>query len=118
MEKQQNQIHINNILSCINEIENNCTDLSQEQLLDDELRMTLFRNLTMLGMEASRVDIAHPSLITLSSFENADYINGLGKDVYAVFNFIVNDLEFLKKSLMKLSLRLQKSTANRDLAMA
>ncbi|UII32075.1 hypothetical protein LVD17_27715 [Fulvivirga ulvae] len=118
MKNQQNQIHLNNILSCINEIENNCTDLSGDLLIDEELRMTLYRNLTMLGMEASRVDIAHPALTTLSSFEKADYIDGLGKDVYAVSQFIINDLEYLKKSLVHLSSRLTQSKKNKDFAMA
>lgn len=118
MENQENQIHINNMLCCINEIENNCADLTQDQMQDEELRMVLFRNLTMLGMEASRVDISHPSIFTLKSFEKADYINGLGKDVYAIFNFIVNDLSYLKKSLLTLSPHHQNSWNNKDLALA
>lgn len=117
MENQQNQIHLNNIMSCISEIENNFTDLSHDQLLDDEIRMALYRNLTMLGMEASRVDIVHPSITTLSSFEKADYINGLGKDMYAISNFIVNDLGYLKKSLLSMLSKSRKKIKKPDFAM-
>lgn len=96
MKNLRNKIHLSNILSFIHEIDNYCADLTQDQMQDEELRMVLYRNLTMLGMEASHVEMKHPSIRILKSFEKADYINGLGKDTYAIFNFIVNDLGYLK----------------------
>lgn len=109
MKKFQDREHLNNMLSRISEIENYCTDLTQEQMQDDEFRTLLYWNLNKLGAEAARVKMDHPCIFTLKSFEKADYINDLGKDVYAIFNFIVNDLEYLKLSISNLSLS-RKST--------
>lgn len=117
MQNPHNQIHLTNILSCIHEIENYCADLTQDQMQDDELRMLLYRNLTVLGMEAAHVNIEHPAIRTLRSFYKADYINGLGKDLYAIFNFIVNDLEYLKKSVAGLSLNSGNSKDKSRMAM-
>lgn len=103
MEKPQNQIHLQNILKCITEIENTCVDLTQDQMEDEELRMSLYRSLISVGMEAAKLDIQHPLVDTLKSFERADFINGIGRDTYAIFNFVVNDLEYLKNYLKTLS---------------
>lgn len=118
MQNAHNEIHLTNILSCIHEIENYCTDLTQDQMQDDELRMLLYRNLTLLGMEAAHVNIEHPSIQTLRSFYKADYINGLGRDLYAIFNFIVNDLEYLKNSVAGLSPKLGNLKDKSKMAMA
>lgn len=107
MKNEEDQIHLRNMLSCIHEIENYCVDLDSDQLNNDEKRMQVFRNLAMLGMEARRVSIQHATIKTLKSFANADYINGLGRDVYAVANFIFNDLSFIKQSVVSISEKLQ-----------
>lgn len=106
------------MLNCIGDIENYCTDLTQEQLQDDEFRTLLYRNLNNLGVEAAHVDIKHPSIFTLRSFEKADFINGLGKDVYAIFNFIVNDLEYLKNSISSLCIGRNRTRAKDNYVLA
>ncbi|ELR73193.1 hypothetical protein C900_05242 [Fulvivirga imtechensis AK7] len=118
MKNLRNKIHLSNILTCINEIDNYCADLTQEQMQDEELRMLLYRNLTMLGMEASHVQLEHPSIRTLKSFEKADYINGLGRDTYAIFNFIVNDLSYLKNIVVGLVNGKKRLRGKKKMAMA
>lgn len=118
MQQAINQAHLTNILNCIHVIDDHCTDLTQDQMRDDEFRMTLYRNLTMLGMEASQVQLEEPSLRTLSSFEKADFINGLGRDTYAVYNFVVNDLQYLKKAISDIAARRVGARGKENLAMA
>lgn len=114
MENLHNQIHLKNILSCIGEIESICADLTCEQLEDEEFRMMLYRHLTMMGMEAGQVSTTHPAISTLKSFEKADYINGLGRDTYAISHFIINDLDFIKSSICTLLAKSHKSRPARN----
>ena len=98
-----NQTHLKNVLGCIEDIENYCADLSHEEMQDEEFRKLVYRRLCKLGAEAGRVNVDHSSVFTLKSFENADYNNDdLGKDPYAILNFIINDLDYIKNDIKKL----------------
>ena len=103
-ESLSNQIHLHNIISCISEIEDVVDHESFESFSqDEEIRMTVYRTLMMLGIEASNVQKSNLSkrlsLDPLMSMKYADFINKLGKEYYAVYNFITNDLPFYKKAI-------------------
>jgi uncharacterized protein with HEPN domain len=95
-----NQIHFRNILSLLNNVEDNVSHIGFEDYLhDEELRMDLFRQLMLIGIEAFNIrGTTRCSTETeiLSSFMQADFLNGFGKEHYAVWNFLKRDLPHLK----------------------
>ncbi len=94
------QIHLRNMLSCLTDIENCCTDTNERQLEDKELMGFLKINFIILGMEAFNSAIRHPVIETLKSFMCMDFDRDMGEDRYALYNFIVNDLESIKRTIM------------------
>lgn len=104
IETFSNQIHLRNIISCISEIEHAMDDESFESFDgDEEVRMSIYRTLMMLGIETSNIENSDINskvdLTALLSMKYADFINKLGKDHYAIYHFIINDLPFFKKSI-------------------
>ena len=103
MKTLDDQIHLKNMLSCIDDIENYCPDLTPDELEEDDVKIPVYRSLTMIGIEASQLFGKYPVLNVLQSFKKADFIDGIGQDVYAMYNFIVNDLGSLKQAIIDLS---------------
>ncbi|UII24773.1 hypothetical protein LVD15_15795 [Fulvivirga maritima] len=109
MKKLTDQIHLKNILACIEDIEDYCPDITPQELREEEVIMPIYRNFTMLGIEANLVYGSHEALTTLKSFKKADFIEGIGRDIYALYNFIVNELSKLKSEVMSLISSREKS---------
>lgn len=104
IESLTNQIHLHNIMSCISEIEDIIDQESFESFVqDEEVRMTVYRTLMMVGIETSNIrksDITQQlDLAPLLSMKDADFINKLGKEYYSVYSFVNNDLPFFKSSI-------------------
>jgi len=99
-----NQIHLRNIISCIAEIEDMVDRESFESFdSDEEVRMPVYRSLMMLGIETANIEksnfVRTLDMRALLSMKYADFINKLGKDHYAIYSFIKNDLPFFKNSI-------------------
>ncbi|MEL7006766.1 MAG: hypothetical protein AAFN93_29170, partial [Bacteroidota bacterium] len=110
-ETLSNQIHLRNIISCISDIEDMVDRESFESFdSDEEVRMPIYRSLMMLGIETSNIErsnfVRQLDMTALLSMKYADFINKLGKDHYAIYNFIKNDLPFFKCSIQKYLLSL------------
>jgi uncharacterized protein with HEPN domain len=101
-----NQVHCRNILSLLHNVDDDIRYISFEDYLSDEdLRMDVFRQLALIGMEAFNVRgsmICIRELEILSSFMKADFLNRFGKEHYAVWNFLKRDLPYLQIQLQAL----------------
>lgn len=101
-----NQVHYRNIFSLLNHVDDTIGHISFEDYLSDEdLRMDVFRQLALIGMEAFNVrgsSICTQELEILSSFMKADFLNRFGKEHYAVWNFLQRDLPYLQTQLQTL----------------
>lgn len=111
------QIHLHNITSCISEIQDLTFEETYESFADDEeMRMTVYRTLMMLGIEAANIttcDITKTlDLTPLLSMKRADFINKLGKEYYSVFSFVNNDLPYFKMAIERYMDTLRQSVSH------
>ena len=95
-------IHLRNMLSCLKEIEQHCTDLTTRDLEDEDLFKHLKINFTVLGLEAINSGISDPIMDVLKSFMFMDFQSDMGGDRYALYSFIVNDLGMIKQSIIQM----------------
>ncbi|MBL3655454.1 hypothetical protein [Fulvivirga sediminis] len=116
MKRRTDQIHLKNILTCIEDIEDYCPDITPQELKEEDVIMPIYRNFAILGIEANLVYASHTALTTLKSFKKADFIEGIGLDVYALYNFIVNDLGHLKAEVVDLISAREKSKLTSELS--
>lgn len=99
------QIHLKNMLQCISEIEICCADLTAQQIKNPELIAILNQPFTIMGLEAENSNINHPVIHTLKSFKCGITKNELAQDTFALYNFIVNDLNQIKSTLKDLQVK-------------
>ena len=113
MEKIEAQIHLRNIVSCLNEISDYSHYLSYERyLLDKELKKIINSNLSLAAHEAK-------SLYTQGcEIEGLKYLAGLAnspsleEESYAVYSLLQNDIDYMNERVKEAFSKLQEDVEN------
>lgn len=104
--REEDEIHVNNIISCINEIEGYIEGLTYEEFSkEEEVRQSVASNLQEIGEAASLLSDEFLSQFTdidykvLESLKRAKYDEGLEVDHHAIWSVINNDLPTFRDTL-------------------
>lgn len=104
--REEDEIHVNNIISCINEIEGYVEGLTYEEFSkEEEIRQSVASNLQEIGEAAGLLSDDFLSQFTdidisvLESLKRAKYDEGLELDHHPMWNVITSDLPTFKDTL-------------------
>lgn len=104
--REEDEIHVNNIISCINEIEGYVEGIGYEDFArEEEIRQSVASNLQEIGEAAGLLSDDFVSQFTdidykvLETLKRAKYDEGLEVDQHAIWSIIHNDLPTFRDTL-------------------
>ena len=107
MTKQEDQVHLNNIVNSINEIDSYVTNLDYNMFVQaEEIQGTVARNLQMIGDAASllsddvRDRFGYIDFNVLINLKNAVYNIEMERDPHVLWHIIINDLPVIKDDIL------------------
>ena len=120
MTKEEQQLHLNNIIKGIEEIQEETRGLNYQQFTEEEqVKEAVYMNLQMIGQAAYELESGSddaPGLNfqsdVLSGFRNARYNEEAELDHQMVWNVIENDLEIIRDEIIETSAELDRPSEN------
>lgn len=120
MTKEEQQLHLNNIIKGIEEIQEETRGLNYQQFTEEEqVKEAVYMNFQMIGQAAYELESGSddvPGLNfksdVLSGFRNARYNEEAELDHQMIWNVIENDLEIIRDEMIETSAELDRPSEN------
>ncbi|UII32065.1 hypothetical protein LVD17_27665 [Fulvivirga ulvae] len=120
MTKEEQQLHLNNIIKGIEEIQEETRGLNYRQFTEEEqVKESVYMNFQMIGQAAHELESGSddvPGLNfksdILSGFRNARYNGEAELDHQMIWNVIENDLEIIRDEIMETSAEMDRPSEN------
>lgn len=120
MEKEEQQLHLNNIANGIAAIENEIVGLQYDEFVKEEqVKEAVYTNLQMIGRAAYQLAKGTDDIIGLSfdtdllaGFRNARYNQAAEMGHHQVWSVIQNDLDEIRTEALRASARLGRDDLN------
>lgn len=120
MEKEEQQLHLNNIIKGIEEVQEETRGLNYRQFTEEEqVKEAVYMNLQMIGQAAHELASGSDNVTglnfntdILSGFRNARYNEEAELDHQMIWNVIENDLELIRDEAVEASAELDRPSDN------
>lgn len=116
MTKEEQQLHLNNIIKGIEEIQEEIKTLNYHEFTEEEqVKESVYMNLEMIGQAAHELAVGSDNVPglnfkadVLSGFRNARYNEVAEVDHQMVWNVITNDLDIIREDAIEASAALDR----------